>query len=62
MAARKQIAAGTVAPGSTIDIVEDNTLSQNECLIETENGIFDCGLGTQLSELKQQLVLLSYER
>ena len=59
---KKQIAAGTVAPGSTIDIVEDNTLSQNECLIETENGIFDCGLGTQLSELKQQLVLLSYER
>ena len=50
------------SPSSSIEIVEDNTLSKNECLIETENGVFDCGLGTQLAELKQKLMLLSYEK
>ncbi len=59
---KKQIAAGATAPNSTVEIVEDITISQNECLIETEGGIFDCGLGTQLSELRQKLKLLSYEK
>lgn len=45
-----------------VEFVEDITLKQNECLIETDNGIFDCGLGTQLDELKQKLKLLSFER
>lgn len=43
------------------DIVEDLTLKKNECLIETESGIFDCSLGIELKELKKQLLLLSYE-
>lgn len=59
---KKQMAAGAASPSSSIEIVEDNTLSKNECLIETENGVFDCGLGTQLAELKQKLMLLSYEK
>ena len=44
-----------------IDIVEDHTMKETECTIETENGIYDCGLGTQLGELKKKLRLLSYE-
>lgn len=43
------------------DIVEDLTLKKNQCLIETENGIFDCSLGVELKELKKQLLLLSYD-
>ncbi len=58
---KKQIMAGATAPNSTVEIVEDMTLGKGECLIETESGIFDCGLGTQLSELRQKLKLLSYE-
>ena len=58
---KKQIMAGTTAPNSTVEIVEDMTLGKGECMIETESGIFDCGLGTQLSELRQKLKLLSYE-
>ena len=58
---KKQIMAGATAPNSTVEIVEDMTLGKGECLIETEIGIFDCGLGTQLSELRQKLKLLSYE-
>lgn len=59
---KKQITACTTAPNSTVEIVEDVTLSKNQCLIESEGGIFDCGLGAQLSELSQKLRLLSYEK
>lgn len=59
---KKQITAGTSTNNSIVEIVEDATLGRNECMIETDNGIFDCGLGTQLSELAQKLKLLSYER
>ena len=55
------LSAGAVAPNATVEIVKDITLGKGECLIETEGGIFDCGLGTQLSELRQKLKLLSYE-
>lgn len=58
---KKQIAAA-VAAGSSIEVVEDLTLSKNECMIETEDGVFDCGVGTQLTELSNRLKLLSYEK
>lgn len=44
-----------------VEIIEDMTLSQAECFIETENGIYDCSLDTQLRELERKLKLLSYE-
>lgn len=47
--------------GTVIDVVEDSMMRQNECTIETINGIYDCGIGTQLSELRKKLVLLSYD-
>lgn len=59
---KKQIMSSTTTPNSVVEIIEDATLGKNECLIETDNGIFDCGLGTQLSELGQKLKLLSYEK
>lgn len=59
---KKQIAAGATASNSSVEVVEDLTLGKNECLVETEGGIFDCGLGTQLKELGQKIRLLSYEK
>lgn len=59
---KKQLLAETVSADSNVEIVEDITLGKNECFIETEAGIFDCGLGTQLTELSQKLKLLSYEK
>lgn len=59
---KKQITSAVTAPGSTVELVEDMTLSANECLIETDSGIYDCGLGTQLEELRQKLMLLSYHK
>jgi flagellar assembly protein FliH len=58
---KKEIEAAVTSPGATLEIVEDITLGRNECLIETDGGIFDCGLGTQLDELKKKLKLLSFE-
>ena len=59
---KRQILNGTVSAGDTVDVVEDMTLEKNECLIETDGGIFDCGLGTQMSELKKRLMLLAWSR
>lgn len=59
---KKQIMAGAVSANCNVEIVEDMTLAKNECLIEAESGVFDCGLGTQLSELKQKLMLLSWSK
>lgn len=46
--------------GTVIDIVEDSMMRENECTIETVSGIYDCGLGVQLEELRKRLALLSY--
>ncbi|MGN0166908.1 MAG: FliH/SctL family protein [Acetatifactor sp.] len=59
---KKQLLAGVVAGSSRVDVVEDLALGENDCIIETDGGIFDCGLGTQLSELRQKLLLLSWSK
>lgn len=50
---------GGVKP-AMLEFVEDRTLGKNECLIETPDGIYDCSLSVQLTELKRKLLLLSY--
>lgn len=57
---KAQIIEDGCVKNATLEIVEDRTLGKNECLIETQDGIFDCSLSTQLSELKRKLQLLSY--
>lgn len=59
---KKRIAEGVSMTNASLEIIEDITLSKNQALIETEGGIFDCSLGTQLSELNQKIRLLSYEK
>lgn len=58
---KKELIKGTNIQPETVDIIEDATLSKSECMIETENGVFDCSLGTQLEALNEELCLLSYE-
>lgn len=50
----------TAGANSTLELIEDVTLSANECFIEAESGIFDCSLGTEMEMLKKELKLLSY--
>lgn len=59
---KKKIMEGMPTANASVEIIEDITLSQSQALIETGGGIFDCSLGTQLSELSQKLRLLSYEK
>ena len=42
-----------------MDILEDITLNRNECVIETDTGIFDCSLDIELENLIRDLKLLS---
>lgn len=41
-----------------IDFIEDTTLEPDQCIIETDSGIFDCGVGEQLKNLKKELKTL----
>ena len=34
-----------------LDILGDSTMDGNECIIETDSGVFDCSLGAQLENL-----------
>lgn len=43
----------------SLDIVEDDSLSDNQCIIETESGVIDCSLDAQLDNLKEQLRLIA---
>ena len=45
-----------------LEILSDNQLQPGGCSIETEKGIYDCSIDTQLNEIKKRLVLLSYEK
>lgn len=42
-----------------ISVLEDSSLSRNQCVIETDGGIFDCSLDIQLEQLIKDIKLLS---
>ena len=49
-----------VAGDVEFDVVEEVTLTKNQCIIETDQKMFDCSLDAQLANLAEQLKLLSY--
>lgn len=59
---KQTLMEGAAAGRGLIEIIEDIALSKGDCLIETDGGIFDCGVGTQLEELTKKLQVLSYEK
>lgn len=42
-----------------LDIVEDTSLEHNQCLIETDGGVFNCSLDIELGNLVKKIKLLS---
>lgn len=58
---KQALAEGPVGGKGILEIVEDIALSKGDCLIETDGGIFDCGIGTQLEELTKKLRVLSFD-
>lgn len=57
---KDQILVAASSAGSVVEIIEDISLHKNECMIETDGGIFDCSLDTELKELSRKIRLLSY--
>ena len=59
---KQMLTEGAVAGRGLIEIIEDIALAKGDCLIETDGGIFDCGISTQLEELTKKLRVLSFEK
>ena len=51
--------AEAASPDSTIEITRDGSLGKNQCVIETDAGVFDCSLDIQLENLIGEIRLLS---
>lgn len=47
--------------GNAVEFVSDATLAKAQCMIETDHGIYDCSLDTELEELKRRLSLLAFQ-
>ncbi len=48
-----------IGSGVELDIVKDPLLGEEECQIETDGGVYDCGMDVQLSNLLKDLKALS---
>jgi flagellar assembly protein FliH len=59
---RDTLQAAITSPNTTMEIIEDPLLKENECMIESDSGVFDCSLGVELSEITRKLKLLSFDR
>ncbi|MCR5403113.1 MAG: hypothetical protein K6E91_04740 [Butyrivibrio sp.] len=59
---KEALSACITSPNTTMEIIEDPLLKENECMIESDSGVFDCSLGVELSELSRKLKLLSFDR
>ncbi len=58
---KQALLEGAVGGKGMIEIIEDIALGKGDCMIETDGGIFDCGIGTQLEELTNKLRVLSFD-
>ncbi len=56
---RDDLIAG-LGNSATVEVIEDITLSAGNSFIETDSGIYDCSIGTELELLKKELKILSY--
>ena len=48
-----------VGHGIELEFIADSSLDGNDCFIETDSGVFDCGLDTQLENLIKDIRSLS---
>ncbi len=59
---KEALDACVTSPNTTMEIIEDPLLKENECMIESDSGVFDCSLGVELKEISRKLKLLSFDR
>lgn len=58
---KKDLIYGALNPSIDLEIFEDSKLDKLQCIIETDNGIVDIGLDTQLNNLIKALKLMIKE-
>lgn len=51
---KQQIIEG-VGQNTSVDIVPSHTMDEASCVIETENGVFECGMDVQLENLMKDI-------
>lgn len=44
----------------SFEVIEDDSLSEHQCIIETDSKIIDCSLDSELENLEEQIKLLAY--
>lgn len=49
-----------VSNAVNVEIIEDVTMSKNQCIVETDGGVFDCSLDIQMDALIKAIKILSY--
>ena len=59
VSANKEELKKCVSEGVEFDITEDDSLKENQCIIETDQRIIDCSLDVQLQNLKDQIKMLT---
>lgn len=59
---KKKLQEAAGSSECSVDIIEDVSMGKGQCLIENENGILDCGIDTELTELHKKLKLLSFRK
>ena len=59
---KEALDACITSPTTTMEVIEDPLLKQNECMIESDSGVFDCSIGVEMSEITRKLKLLSFDR
>ncbi len=55
----KEKIIGSVGRDISIEIIEDPLMKRNDCIIDTDLGIYDCGLDIQLENLMQDIKILA---
>lgn len=58
---KEEILTETGLLSDNVEFIKDATLPDDGCMVETPNGVFDCSLSTELTELKNRLMVLAYK-
>lgn len=61
MTEKKDYLLSQIPQSTELEIIKDVTLSQGQCMIETDGGVFDCGFDTQLNGLLADIKALSMQ-
>ncbi len=56
---QKDAISAQVGASITVEIVADASLQEHQCMIETDSGVFECGVDVQLENLLGTLKSLS---